>query len=358
MISPPPTAARRGGFTLLELLIAISVIALLLALLVPAIRQVMGTANDTAVSSEIKGIEGGLSQFHQMYGTMPPSGIDLRRTTAVPTADGVFINPGTMPALRMVFGTSIDQVAMVRSLNAMGFPGGGAAPGDLNDLSQRGILRGAECLVFFLGGLPANGEVPGPNAGIPSQELAGFSKNPRDPFNATPQAGRFVLLDKGRRAGPFYAFQPDRLRYAKEVEGTAPNDTKLTYFTYIDGFTAQKAPIMYASSDGGRAYEPLHIAYVGGVFDNSDGVSTAFDPDGPTAPRPPRVYLVPDGTPGDLSDNTFINPNGYQIISPGADGEYGTGGTYSSDGGFKSAANASDGGEDNVTNFSAGSLGD
>ena len=282
MTAPPPTTARsggtarRGGFTLLELLIAISVIALLLALLVPAIRQVMGTANDTAVSSEIKGIEGGLSQFHQMYNTMPPSFLDLRRNA------GGFVNPATMPALRQVFGTSIDQGAMVTSLNNMDFPNGTAA--NSTDFSTRGVLRGAECLVFFLGGVPADGKVVGGEM-VPGKELAGFSKNPRDPFNVTRQPATgaqtgFVLLDKGRRAGPFYGFMPDRLRYVNEVEGGSAGDTQLSYFTYVDGMTAQKAPVMYASSDGGRAYEPLHIAYVGGVFDNSDGESTAFDPQG------------------------------------------------------------------------------
>ena len=347
-----PTA-RRGGFTLLELLIAISVIALLLALLVPAIRQVMGTANDTAVSSEIKGIEGGLSQFHQMYGTMPPSFLDLRRNA------GGFVNPATMPALRQVFGTSIDQGAMIASLNKMGFPGAGAA--GFGDFSKRGVLRGAECLVFFLGGLPANGELSG-GLMVPGAELAGFSKNPRDPFNVSnPTPTTFVLLDKNRRAGPFYGFNPDRLQFVNDVEGSSgrPVDAQsLSYFTYVDGFTAQKTPMLYTSSDGGRGY-PTDFGADNAPGGGDDGPLGAF-PDlnyavGPFATQDVPVALA--AGPYRTEAGGRINPNGYQIISPGQDGEFGAGGRYSSDAGYTPAGNPNDGGEDNVTNFSAGSLG-
>ena len=371
--APSPTtarrggpAARRGGFTLLELLIAISIIALLLALLVPAIRQVMGTANDTVASAEIKGIEGGLSQFHQMYGTMPPSFLDLRRNA------GGFVNPATMPALRQVFGTSIDQGAMITSLNSAGFPGAGAA--NFNDFSKRGVLRGAECLVFFLGGLPANGELTtGPNPLMtPGTELAGFSKNPRDPFNVSnPSPTTFVLLDKNRRAGPFYAFNPDRLQFVNDIEGSSsrPVDSQsLSYFTYVDGFSAQETPLIYTSSNGGRGY-PTDFGANGVPDVDANGVWNPVD-DGPLGPYPDVNYAIGPFATQDLpmaltagpyrtaSDpDVRINPNGYQIISPGQDGEFGAGGTYSSDDGYAPAGRANDGGEDNVTNFSAGSLG-
>ena len=357
MTAPPSTTARsggtarRGGFTLLELLIAISIIALLLALLVPAIRQVMGTANDTAVSTEIKGIEGGLSQFHQMYGTMPPSFLDLRRNA------GGFVNPATMPALRQVFGTSIDQGAMVTSLNNAGFPGAGATGFD--DFSKRGVLRGAECLVFFLGGLPARGELGG-GLMTPGTELAGFSKNPRDPFNVSnPSPTTFVLLDKNRRAGPFYGFNPDRLQFVNDIEGSSgrPVDAQsLSYFTYVDGFTAQKTPMLYTSSNGGRGYPTDG----GGQYPYGGDLGTYPDINyavGPFATQdlPMALTAGPYRTASDR--NVRINPNGYQIISPGQDGEFGAGGTYSSDDGYAPAGNPNDGGEDNVTNFSAGSLG-
>ncbi len=253
---PPRRCARpsRAGFTLIELLVVIGVISLLMALLVPAVFNAVTTANNTAVRTDIGGMEAALSQFHMVYNRMPPSYIDLRRTAASGSTPAKFVTPETMSTLRSLFGTSIDEATMIASLNNMDFPGEDVTgPGDY---SKRGVLRGAECLVLFLGGLPASGDFDGTNM-IPVTELAGWSKSPIDPFNAqTKSGGGFVLLDRQRRTMPFYMFEPDRLKYVNEVEdaGATPTAAEplLSYFTYLDALDSQTAPLIYASSDGGR----------------------------------------------------------------------------------------------------------
>ena len=326
---PSRAGSRRGGFTLIELLIVIGLIALLIGLLTPAIYNATRTANTAAVRSEMSGFEAGIMSFHEMYGRTPPSSIDLRRNAA-----GVFVNPSTMSTLRSLFGTAVNQTAMVQSLNRMGFPGQNATgPGDS---SKGGVLKGAEALVLFLGGLPASGDVPGPNAGVPTKELAGWSKNPRDPFNVAVQSpGTFVLLDRQRRTKPFFQFLPDRLMRPSEL-GTAG---EMSYYSYVDRLEGQRLPLLYASSDGGRGYEDSDVQYTSEVFKNPDGSQAMAG----------GLYETPDGSP--------INPNGFQIISPGADGAFGVGGVYSTDDGLTSFGNPRDGGEDNVTNFSTGTLG-
>ena len=328
-LSSRPAPSRRGGFTLIELLIVIGLIALLIALLTPAIFGARATANNAAVRSDLGNLEAAMSAFHQEYGRMPPSYIDLRRD------GGRFVDPATMATLRTIFGTQISESAMITSLNTMDFPG------QAKDYSDRGVLRGAECLVLFLGGLPASGDVVSGEM-TPVRELAGWSKNPRDPFNVSAKGTGFVLLDKARRQRPFYEFKPDRLKYVGEIETTAVTPTAtepgLSYFTYLDQLEGQTAPLIYASSDGGRGYRDRDVRYSAGAFQNPDG----------TAALASGVYQTPAGD--------AINPNGFQLISPGPDGDFGQGGEYG--GGTFTPAAPGDGGEDNITNFASGALGD
>ena len=344
-------SARRGGFTLLELLIVVAVIAVLIALLVPAVRQAFGSANDAAVSTELTTLEAGLARFKHDYGRNPPSLLNLS------VDGGTFADPKTMSTLRSIFGTGVNETQMIASLTQTGIynaPG----PTDDPDFSQTVVLRGAECLVFFLGGLPANSV----SRGVPSTELAGFSKNPADPFNvgARGASGNFTLLDKQRRNGPFVAFEPGRLVTPAEVgEGF--------YFMYLDRFGSQRTPILYTDSDGGRGYPTRGDLPLDSFYDQygpHPDLNYGFDHEA-GAPRSGSVFGDPNGSGPEVAAllngpyvdaaGTPINPKGHQLISPGPDGVFGVGGTF--DGGEFTPAAPGAQGDDNVTNFSKGALG-
>ena len=210
LTEPRPTSRTRprAGFTLIELVIAISIIALLIALLFPAVNGVMTSARVAAVKTEMSGLEAAIASFKNTYGSEPPSYIDLSVTAGASTA---FTSARTMPALRSLFGTAVSETAMIESLAKTGFYG---TP---RDFSVAKILRGAECLVFFLGGLPAETAVkPDGTAdtGVPTADLVGFSKNPRDPFNTRYLAttggtdGEYAVTDRAQREPPMYEFKP------------------------------------------------------------------------------------------------------------------------------------------------------
>jgi hypothetical protein len=159
------------------------------------------------------------------------------------------------------------------------------------------ILTGDQCLVFFLGGLPARGATP---------RCQGFSSNPTNP--ATPG---------GQRYGPFFDFKPDRLLLE------AGNG----FFSYLDRFGNNTTYAFFSSYKHNNGY-------------NRYGASDCpLIPDGP--------YSDPTGKPGE-----FINPTGFQIISAGKDGLFGKGGNV-----WNPATGTADPPtQDNLTNFSTSPL--
>lgn len=65
--------ARRGGFTLVELLTVLAIIALLIGLLVPALNTTRRFAKDVRQRAQFHSIEAALETFHGDYGDYPPS---------------------------------------------------------------------------------------------------------------------------------------------------------------------------------------------------------------------------------------------------------------------------------------------
>jgi prepilin-type N-terminal cleavage/methylation domain-containing protein len=278
----------RSGFSLIELLVVIVILGILMSLIIPAITRARRNAQEAAVGAEISQIDQAVTRFKTRFGVEPPSSLTIPTSVAAWSAE--------------------DRQKVLRIWDQFDF----ATLGGMGVYPSAAIhLNGAECLVFFLGGVNAN------PSGVP--QLVGFSKNPRTPWNATAE----------NRDVPFYdRFTPDRL---VDLDGDGVVE-------FIDGLPGQTTPMILFSSQG-KSYRKANGATTLDDFDVHGGMNNAKDMI--------KIYLGSDG-------KTPMRPQGYQIVSPGFDGLYGTGGPYT-DGSELSGVRSGE--ADNITNFSAGTMG-
>lgn len=328
----PATQSSRGGFTIIELLMVIIIISILVALLFPAIQNGFRSAREAEVVAEIANFDEAITSFKSRYGIDPPSFIVLYEQGAgvgdpdwsVDTTSG------------LTDGHRIASRALIRQMwPDFNF----AASRDINgdgDSDDYLILNGAECLVFFLGGVCETNVVdnqgnlrPSASAGDPIEWWGplGFSANPNDPFRRG-----------GNRVGPFFGdFVGGDGGRLRDVASAAPDpDEQMP--EYLDPLSSQVNPYLYVSSYDGAGYRPWgRDGTAGNIDDEIVGLSIH--------------YLQDDGNPSTTSTLSYA-PQTYQIISPGFDTEYGTGGEYNGE--LIPSARSFE--RDNITNFQGGRL--
>ena len=78
-------AASRGGFTLIEVMVVVAVIAMLAALVGPNVFRNVGTARDAAARSQIELMGAALDSYRLDSGRYPTSGQGLQSLRTAPT---------------------------------------------------------------------------------------------------------------------------------------------------------------------------------------------------------------------------------------------------------------------------------
>ncbi len=295
-----PSAANRAGFSLVELLVVIVIIAILMALLVPAVQSVRLRARLASVSAEISQLDQAITKFKNTFNVEPPSSV------YIPVAGGTW-DAGDRSRIRSIW-PQFDF----------------ATNGGFGNTTEF-HLSGAECLVFFLGGVQTGG--------MTAPAVIGFSKDPRNPWSG---AG-------SNREGPFFEFDSGRF---VDVDGDG-------ILEYVDPLPDQRTPYLYLGTQG-RSYNKVNGG--GATLADQDD----FDVHGGPVNAQDMSFIYaktvnpnPSPPPTDLPGEPH-RPNGYQIISPGVDGLYGTGGVYT-DGSELTGTRSVE--ADNLTNFGEGVLG-
>jgi prepilin-type N-terminal cleavage/methylation domain-containing protein len=257
-MAPAPTP--RAGFTLIEVLMAVAIIALLAALVGVAAHKALTRGTELQNRHDISQLATAVHSFENHFGVRwLPSRIRLREKLDYNLSNAY--EADSYQYLTMLFpklkGPWVD------------WNGNGTvdpAPVD---------LEGDQCLVFFLGGIPAGGATPG---------TVGFSTDPGNPSVWPPS----TLT----RKGPFFQFRPSRL-----VDRTGQG-----FYSYLDSYGLNFVAYFssYRDLNGYGRYATLFGSDCNGL-----GVS------------PYAENLA--GT------NQYLNPDTFQIVSAGADGRFGRG---------------------------------
>ena len=351
---PGSRQQTRTGFTLVELLVVIGIIALLAALVTPAVMRSMSTTRAAAVKTEIDLLSTALMNYKNEYGSFPPA--DMRGlwddgNKAVNKAHPAYKHlKRAFPRLSEPEGLTASQVSPYYFMAQM-------SP--------------AQALVFWLQGFYDNPQFPLTN-GVPLTIAA--------PRSGDAQGSRRKLFD----------FDDKRLYGASEAYFPPTDSTSAQYgtpqsFTNRNNATgfAREYPVYfpnipnagvpyvyfpsscYSTGPGGPVTAPISsfgatppVFYFHAVTTNGEPtfVSPYFNSNPPTQPTFAQLHQ---------------NPDTFQLIAGGADGSYGASGVKvpsfpaaidpafpfnsQSIGPLPSVTQAQ-GNEDNITNFASGPL--
>lgn len=223
----------RPGFTLVELLVVLAIIAILIGIIVPAVQRVRGVGTKTTAVSEINQLALGAADFRREFGFFPPDSGKI--PTNASTADAQ--EQQTLAVIRRMF-------PRWNPSGALAFPNAGST------------MNGNQCLVFFLGG-------PG-----------GTGWDGANPVNSTPGSNK---------KGPYYDFPSNRLVGAP-ASYIDPWRTPYAYFRSVDG-NYPSGSVTYAPggaiqpfTSGGRPVNQTGVQVI------SAGANQAFGPGGVWAP--------------------------------------------------------------------------
>jgi prepilin-type N-terminal cleavage/methylation domain-containing protein len=299
---------RRAGFTLIEILIVVAIIAILVSLLMAGVFYAYGRMKETGANSDISQMTASLQAFKAKFGVYPPSRIRLCSNYARYSS-----NP-TMGA----GGSQLDADS-ITFLNRM-WPNIGAFSGinwagNGNPVDE--ILDGDQCLVFFLGGIPNPIGTSPPTF----NDSWGFSVNPKDPSDAANPNTKVGKIP------PFFAFSTSRLFVRN------PNPNPQNFASYKDYYNQQ--PYLYFSAFNRKnGYNPSYFVQVLNVQ--------------------PYFSVAPAAN----SLGQFFNPDSGQIICAGADGVFGPGGQWTSaTAEIVYPTTSKGGGADDLTNFHSARMG-
>ena len=286
---------RRSAFTLIELMVVITIILILMALSLVGLRAARDAGRRTEIRTEISQITQGASLFQNKFGMSPPlsgggpGGTFRLCTNYIDTTTGQALVWPEVEALKTMFPN------MSLTDNGLRNPYSGTVV--YPDAPMN--LDGNQALFFWL-------------CGADYTKYQGFATSPSQPFKPLNPN-----LQNEKRIGPF--FQPARLDRFYDSGGVIDGryrDAKGTPYACL-GYS-----IYYVGTSPKRGYQP-------GV--TNFGVSP---------------FLDAQGKP--------FNPNTLQVISAGIDKTFGPGGAYTPGQGAY-APNTP--GEDDISNFKTGQLG-
>jgi prepilin-type N-terminal cleavage/methylation domain-containing protein len=295
-----PAKGNRLGFTLVELMVVITIIVVLVAILVPTVIRALAKGPETVARVEIAQFETALEAFKTRFGVdYVPSRIRLCKLLGSYSTSTSQLDKDSVAYIHRLF-PRLD----LTSTGKWSTTGINWNP---NSTTGNDVLEGHQCLVFFLGGIPALGTPKG---------VTGFGSDPTDPSSAT-----------NDRIGPFYDFSDPRLTLVSTA----------VYYSYNDPWGTP-----YAFYGKEKPYANSFNLYLSDTTVKTDD----------------NISLATLGLGGPYQQNSsapirYFKGDSFQIISAGADKQFGPGGFYDP----TNPGSVVTAGKDDLANFSGSKLG-
>jgi prepilin-type N-terminal cleavage/methylation domain-containing protein len=299
----PPSARRtapRRGFTLVEMLVVLLIIAGLMALLTPAIWSAVLRAREAAIISEIDQLHNAMQAYKEKHLVFPPA----MATTDVNLRKGKFmlhlrtVYPSSAYGLR---NTDFDNLNTYVKANYKISTGAGTVALDLNTLDQ------AEAIVFWLGGFPTPVSTgTGGGAPIAPSRLFGFNKDSDSPIKRS-------VAQEG--TDPLATRTPSTFKFVQERLVDNDDDGWWEYLPTSASTGAVVAPFVYFDFDSYGSTKKA-TEFQGYPRPGDAQAATLKESFGYAVPF--AAYLDPAGK----QPTRWQNPDSFQIICGGLDGQY------------------------------------
>lgn len=324
----------RRAFTLVEMLVVIGIIAILSALLLPAVMMAMRAARNATIALELKQIDTAIESYRLEKGDYPPNFRNpevVRRHIAkcYPRIDGIYLNA----FMAKVFPNNPTTASNIPT------PPSSATPGTL-------VIDDAESLVFWLSMTDTNEKYPflsymrWPITNNPAQEIPVNAKRYYD-FDETrlfTSTGPTAATTVSGRTEPLKSFVA---KFCQE-----------TCYIYIDARSYDR-PLgeFWDLGRFGTDPVPTGSSYGSDTFAYSRATGGCVRPYW-SASKNPNAATTAGGYRGTFKP---VNSTTFQIICAGQDGDFGYEQLTDIDVKvYNTGENYTEGDKDNITNFSSG----